>query len=317
MDAKIEGTPFGVLMQQAVKLKTHVHKVDRVKFDRWPKFYQNSAFIKDEQRAERELPFFERMEVARGYKAKADGFLRGGDPMQATINYEFAVGLFVWATTLDANWRKKSLDDEDILEESFDGETTDERAAILAFKVKCYLNIARCYFKQREFGVARQACDWALRLDDRCDKALFLRATALVEPLSHGSTERDAAIVDLEQAEAALKDATAAAAIDEALDDDESERLLTDLGKRKKEVQLLLAELKRLRVLGRTQDKAYGGMFDRGAVYDGDELGTKQNIQQDFNVIVIGHFRRERLTLRNELDERKRLVQKSAKTTSI
>ena len=117
--------------------------------------------------------------------------------MQATINYEFAVGLFVWATTLDANWRKKSLDDEDILEESFDGETTDERAAILAFKVKCYLNIARCYFKQREFGVARQACDWALRLDGTSDKALLLRATILVEPVSHGSTERDSAIVDL------------------------------------------------------------------------------------------------------------------------
>ena len=65
MDAKIDGTPFGVLMQQAVKLKTHVHKVDRVKFDRWPKFYQNTAFVKDEQKGERELAYAERME-ARG-----------------------------------------------------------------------------------------------------------------------------------------------------------------------------------------------------------------------------------------------------------
>ena len=32
-EAKLDGTPFNVLMQQAVKLKTHVHKIDRVRFD--------------------------------------------------------------------------------------------------------------------------------------------------------------------------------------------------------------------------------------------------------------------------------------------
>ena len=46
-EAKLDGTPFNVLMQQAVKLKTHVHKIDRVRFDAWPKFYQNTAFVKD------------------------------------------------------------------------------------------------------------------------------------------------------------------------------------------------------------------------------------------------------------------------------
>lgn len=34
MDAKVEGTPFSVLMQQAVKLKTHIHKVDRARCPR-------------------------------------------------------------------------------------------------------------------------------------------------------------------------------------------------------------------------------------------------------------------------------------------
>ena len=33
-EAKLDGTPFNVLMQQAVKLKTHVHKIDRVRFER-------------------------------------------------------------------------------------------------------------------------------------------------------------------------------------------------------------------------------------------------------------------------------------------
>ena len=36
--------PFGELMNQAVKLKTHQAKPDRTKWDSWPKFYQNSMF---------------------------------------------------------------------------------------------------------------------------------------------------------------------------------------------------------------------------------------------------------------------------------
>ena len=127
-NAKIDGTPFGVLMQQAalgvsfwrrrdgarrrtpvrasrgaegnavrtsrgerrvpvtrdaespqaVKLKTHVHKVDRVRFDRWPKFYQNTAFIKDEQRAERELPYAERARPRRAPECASTPLLRHG-----------------------------------------------------------------------------------------------------------------------------------------------------------------------------------------------------------------------------------------------
>ena len=56
-EAKLDGTPFNVLMQQAVKLKTHVHKIDRVRFDAWPKFYQNTAFVKDEHKNERTLAY--------------------------------------------------------------------------------------------------------------------------------------------------------------------------------------------------------------------------------------------------------------------
>ena len=66
-EAKVDGTPFNVLMQQAVKLKTHVHKIDRVRFDAWPKFYQNTAFVKDEHKNERTLAYEERMARARAY----------------------------------------------------------------------------------------------------------------------------------------------------------------------------------------------------------------------------------------------------------
>ncbi|KAH8045328.1 hypothetical protein JL720_16744 [Aureococcus anophagefferens] len=275
MDAKIDGTPFGVLMQQAVKLKTHVHKVDRVKFDRWPKFYQNTAFIKDDQKAERAIEDFDaRMAVAQRYKA-ADAAPARGDPMQAGMHYE-------WARASSAGRRRstttggRSRSTTRTFWRSPTTATRRAREAIDAFKLACYLNIARAYFKQREWTTARQACDWALRLDGSSDKALFLRATILVEPVSHGSTERDDAIVDLEQAETLLVAATAAAAARDDLDDAACERLVDDLGKRKKQVRSLLAELRRLRQLGKAQDKAYGGMFDRGEVYDGDETARRR-----------------------------------------
>ena len=99
-EAMVDGTPFNVLMQQAVKLKTHVHKIDRVRFDAWPKFYQNTAFVKDEHKKERTLAFEERMVCARAYKEKGDAAFREGKMLEACNEYEACGGLFKWATTL-------------------------------------------------------------------------------------------------------------------------------------------------------------------------------------------------------------------------
>ena len=99
-EAKLDGTPFNVLMQQAVKLKTHVHKIDRVRFDAWPKFYQNTAFVKDEHKKERTLAYDDRMACARAYKEKGDAAFKSGKMIEACNEYEACGGLFKWATTL-------------------------------------------------------------------------------------------------------------------------------------------------------------------------------------------------------------------------
>ncbi|KAJ8608123.1 hypothetical protein CTAYLR_010248 [Chrysophaeum taylorii] len=251
MDAKIDGTPFSVLMQQAVKLKTHMHKVDRVQFDRWPKFYQNSAFVRDEQRVERGLAYGERLQCAFRYKNEADAKWRSKKWLEAGLNYEWALGLFKWATPTDPNWRNKAVDDADMREEEFLGDTDGEKETILVFRMTCYLNLARAYFKQREYTTARQACDWALGLRVT-DKGLLLRARCLVEPASHGTTETEAAISDLEEAE----------------------RLA---GPALKEVRSSLAELRRLRSRDKKTEKAYHGLFDRGEVYDANETAKRRS----------------------------------------
>ena len=253
-EAKLDGTPFNVLMQQAVKLKTHVHKIDRVRFDAWPKFYQNTAFVKDEHKKERTLAYDDRMACARAYKEKGDAAFKSGKMIEACNEYEACGGLFKWATTLREDWRTRSLEDEDIREEEFLGETDDHRRAIASLRVKCYCNLARAYAKQKEHKTAVHACDWALAVDPASAAALYLRAAFLTEPASSGTTERDAAIADLEKACEVVEAGSRTA----------------------KDVETLLRELKRLRRVGRANDKAYGGMFDRGAVYGEDESSRRR-----------------------------------------
>ena len=253
-EAMVDGTPFNVLMQQAVKLKTHVHKIDRVRFDAWPKFYQNTAFVKDEHKNERTLAYEERMARARAYKERGDAAFKAGKMIEACNEYEACGGLFKWATTLREDWRTRSLEDEDIREEEFLGETDDERRAIASLRVKCYCNLARAYAKQKEHKTAVHACDWALAVDPASAAALYLRAAFLTEPASSGTTERDAAIADLEKACEVVEAGSRTA----------------------KDVETLLRELKRLRRVGRANDKAYGGMFDRGAVYGEDESSRRR-----------------------------------------
>mmetsp|Transcript_8174 Transcript_8174/g.26793 ORF Transcript_8174/g.26793 Transcript_8174/m.26793 type:complete len:560 (-) Transcript_8174:197-1876(-) len=288
-DAKIGDTPFSVLMQQAVKLKSHIHKIDRVKFDRWPKFYQNSAFVRDEQRLERKLPYAERMVVAQSYKKAGDEhFVTRKDYLQASLNYEWALGLFKWATPVDENWRNKSVEDSEMLEETFQGDTPEEHDAIQTFRVTCLLNLGKAYFHQKEYVTARQACDWALALDGADPRALLLRARCLVTPPSSGTTERDAAIVDLE---AALRATTAGggaegetAAFTRKGDDDPS----FAPGRRRphphhhttraaeKEIKALLADLKKEKQAAKVHERQYAGLFDRGELYDRDETFKRQ-----------------------------------------
>ncbi len=43
----IDGTPFNVLMQQAMAMKTEQLAVDRRKYDSWPTWLRNSLIVSD------------------------------------------------------------------------------------------------------------------------------------------------------------------------------------------------------------------------------------------------------------------------------
>ena len=59
MDAEVGGTPFRVLMDQAVKMKTADSAIFRRGFDKWPRFYQNSVFANDVVKEARGMGFEE------------------------------------------------------------------------------------------------------------------------------------------------------------------------------------------------------------------------------------------------------------------
>lgn len=44
---KIDGTPFNVLMEQAVAMKSEQLSADRRKYDSWPSWLRNSLIVSD------------------------------------------------------------------------------------------------------------------------------------------------------------------------------------------------------------------------------------------------------------------------------
>ena len=201
MDAKIDGVPFGEIMNQAVKLKTHQAKPDRCKWDSWPKFKQNSMFQRDEIRAARLLPFNERLEAAFVMKREGDKFFRQHNLLDASLKYEYALAVFRYLLNADPGWKKKGILDSDITEHDYEdeqaplehkdckiaqtiegdeyevdkqssggtirsvGQKEEWREALHKFYVACYLNLARVYFKNNETAAAIDACEYALGVD--------------------------------------------------------------------------------------------------------------------------------------------------------
>lgn len=126
MDMDMGGMPFGEIMNQAVKLKTHQAKPDRCKWDAWPKFKQNTMFTKDDvevgrtilyirmtflncfivfvcvcltiQAARAHVNFEDRLTAAYELKGIADTMFRNKQYLDAAYKYEHATGVFRWLT---------------------------------------------------------------------------------------------------------------------------------------------------------------------------------------------------------------------------
>ncbi len=257
MDAEINGTPFSVLMQQAVKMKTAQTAVDKVKFEKWPRFYQNSVFAKPEVVAARGADFPDRIEFAIKMKDAGNDFLKQGGYLDANHAYEQALAVFKWAENTDPDFKNKGIKDESLVEHEY-SPSDDQEAEILSnFKKSCYLNLGLCAQKTGEHSVAIQACTSALEIDPDNAKALYRRAMSRIAPKSSGGLEMDQALQDLvTAAKSAPEDITIS-----------------------KTLKRLLAEKKKQ---AKADKRTFSGMFKRGEVYtDLDEEKVKGDLDRD------------------------------------
>jgi len=265
MDAEIDGVPFGELMSQAAKLKTHQAKPDRRNFDSYPKFKQNSMFQRDEILAARALPFPERLAAAKTFKAEADNHFRGGRLLDASVRYEHALAVFRYLENQDPGWKKKGIRDEDISVHDYEA-APEEQDALRGLYTACYLNLARVYHKQSDTATAVSACSFCLDVDPDCDKALLLRAQVRLAPASAGAVEHEEGTRDTSAALAILERKCQAMDKETTTGGQEGRQ---DLEKRRREVKKYLRGLRTEAKEQKEKDKQWDGVFTRGEIYSG------------------------------------------------
>mmetsp|Transcript_18241 Transcript_18241/g.37203 ORF Transcript_18241/g.37203 Transcript_18241/m.37203 type:complete len:568 (+) Transcript_18241:142-1845(+) len=259
MDAEIDGTPFSVLMNQAVKMKTAQQATYREKFDSWPRYYQNSIFASDEVKAARDNPSFEeKMKFAESLKSEANELLNANKLLDANHKYEQALSVFVWAENTDPDWKNKGMQDKTLKEDSFtDFKSEDEKTKVETFLRAVYLNLALCCQKTNEHDIAIRACDEVImRLDPVNAKALYRRAISRITPASSGAVEMEMAIKDLALA-----------------------------NKNHPKDKAIANKLKELRFTMKRQKKVdkktFTGMFNRGEIYqEDDELRIRDQLEK-------------------------------------
>lgn len=277
MDFSAEN-PFADLMNKAVKLKGHQQAQLRPVFDSWPQYFQHSMFMQESVVSQRSKPFEERIAAAESMKAQGNERFSRNDLEEAVAEYEKALAVFKYCENRDPGWKKKGIEDSDIIVVDFKCEDSKDQKRLDALKISCYLNIAVSKFKLKEYNTCIRACDDALLIDSQQLKAYYRRALALITPKSSGALEFEQAIVDLEKAYA----------IDPA----------------NRDVRKLLRELKEQKVRQRKLDReTFSGMFERGEIYTKEKDEITQRLFSDSSLCYDSEER-----FQKEVDEAEHLA---------
>ncbi|KAL8010608.1 putative tetratricopeptide-like helical domain superfamily [Plasmopara halstedii] len=246
--------PFADLMAKAAKLKSAQQAQLRTQFDSWPQYFQHSLFMQESVVTARSKPYPERIAAAENMKALGNSYFKKHEFKEAVAEFEKALAVFKYLEDKDPGWKKKGIEDGDMILTDFKCDNSNDQNRLESLKVACYLNIAAAKFKLKEYPICICACDDTLEIEPKSVKALYRRALALITPASSGATEFDRALLDLRKAYA----------IDEENQD----------------VRRLLRELIKQRAKQRVIDReTFSGMFDRGQVYD--EKSAKQDAGMD------------------------------------
>jgi hypothetical protein len=108
MDIDVEGTPFSVLMERAVKLKSLRMGEERKKYDEMPRFYQNSIYPHEDVVSARNLAEFQdRLAAANDMKAAGNTAYREGRWSDALFQYEKALSVFRYLQNTNPSWKNE------------------------------------------------------------------------------------------------------------------------------------------------------------------------------------------------------------------
>jgi len=152
----VDGTPFSVLFDRAVKLKQLQTKNERIKYDSYPAFLANTLYEGEEVAAARLLPTFaERLEAANDMKQEGNTAFRDGRLQEALTKYETAVAIFRYLENTNDNWKKEGIKDEYIIEKEHQGNNEEECKQLNKLLLNCYNNIAIVSTKLHDYSLAR------------------------------------------------------------------------------------------------------------------------------------------------------------------
>lgn len=252
----IDGTPFSVLMDRAVKIKSHQSTHLARKFNALPSFIQSSIFPSDEVINARLLDSFtDRFDAAMTWKDDGNAAYREGRFDEALEKYQASLAIFRFVENTNPNIKNEGIKDEYLRETIYVPENNDEQQQLQEFLAKLYNNLALTSMKRKDHRAAVKACDCAIGVDRNNDKSFFLRAQARLAPKSASAVDEELAMLDLKAA--------------------------VTINPNNMQARKHLKEL-RLRVRSqRTKDKdAFAGLFSRGEIYDTNELDEEKEARR-------------------------------------
>jgi tetratricopeptide (TPR) repeat protein len=150
----------------------------------------------------RQKSFEDRLSEAHRLKIQGNAYYQEEKFYEAKAEYEKAISIFRFLTIVNPSWKEVGIRDEDIRQESFDGENENQSLEIKNFLVSCYNNLALTCIKIIPCLTqdAIQACDAAIHINPQHAKSYYLRGKSRLTNRSGGRTEERLALHDLQNA---------------------------------------------------------------------------------------------------------------------
>lgn len=117
---------------------------------------------------------------------------------RACRKYEEALSIWRYFEATDPKWQEQGIDDDKLVEEDFHGDTPDQKVQVNQMKISCYMNIATCNIKTKNFDIAAKACNEVLSLDGNNIQAFYRRAKSIALPINAGVPDLRLAVKDLD-----------------------------------------------------------------------------------------------------------------------